>query len=86
MPQETGRHPHAKDSGGFGLASTRVLSGKLRIGFEARLWYKLLPELSITHKLSLLVHDRFDFVPGDVEGDIHGALARAFRRSASMSL
>ncbi len=42
--------------------------------------------LSITHKLGLLLHDCFDFVPGDVERDVHGALARAFRRSFSMSL
>jgi hypothetical protein len=42
--------------------------------------------LSITHKLGLLVHDRFDFVRGDVERDAHGASARALRRSASMSL
>ena len=42
--------------------------------------------LSITHKLGLLVHDRFDFVRGDDERDVHGALARAFRRSFSMSL
>jgi hypothetical protein len=41
--------------------------------------------LSITHKFGFLVHDRFDFV-GGVERDVHGALARAFRRSASMSL
>ncbi len=42
--------------------------------------------LSITHKLGALVHDCFDFVGGDVERDVHGALARAFRRSVSMSL
>ena len=42
-------------------------------------------ELSITHKFGFLVHDRFDFV-ADVERDVHGALARASRRSVSMSL
>ncbi len=42
--------------------------------------------LSITHKLGLLVQDRFDFVHGDVKRDVQGALARAFRRSFSMSL
>ena len=41
--------------------------------------------LSITHKFGFLVHDRFDFV-ADVERDVHGALARASRRSVSMSL
>lgn len=42
--------------------------------------------LSITHKLGFLVHDRFDFVGGDVDRDVQGALARAFRRRVSMSL
>jgi hypothetical protein len=37
--------------------------------------------LSITRKCGLLVQGRFDFVRGDVERDVHGALARAFRRS-----
>jgi len=42
--------------------------------------------LSITHKLGMLVHDRFGFVRGGVERDVHGALARASRKSVSMSL
>jgi hypothetical protein len=46
---------------------------------------KRLANPSITHKFGLLVHDRFDFVRG-VEGDVHGAWARASRRSVSMSL
>ncbi len=37
-------------------------------------------------QVGLLVHDRFDFVRSDNERDVHGALARAFRRSFSMSL
>ena len=43
-------------------------------------------DLSITYKLGLLVHDRFDFVPGGLEGCLQGALARVFRRIFSMSL
>jgi hypothetical protein len=43
-------------------------------------------QLSITHKFGSLAQDRFDFLCGDVERDVHGALARAFPRSVSMSL
>jgi hypothetical protein len=46
---------------------------------------RVVHKLSITHKFGFLVHDRFDFVGGE-ERDVHGALARASRRSASMSL
>jgi len=42
--------------------------------------------LSITHKFGSLAQDRFDFLCGNVERDVHGALARALPRSASMSL
>ncbi len=42
--------------------------------------------LSITHKFGSLAQDRFDFLCGNVERDVHGALARAFPRSVSMSL
>jgi hypothetical protein len=47
---------------------------------------KWVNRLSITHKFGSLAQDRFDFLCGNVKRDVHGALARAFPRSVSMSL
>jgi len=50
---------------------------------KARYWYPSGEPFNYP-QIGLAGHDRFDFVRGDVERDVHGALARAFRKSISV--